>query len=163
MVDRPRLGRFGRFRFLPAADRLVEDLLHLRGGEDFVELDVRLDLERLVELLDRLVPLLEALEGHDADVDVRARGDRVVLEPRLGQTSMALLSSLRASSKFRFWYSSTAFLLSLVTFSTAAESWPPRGRWTRFQIATVSHQADEETTRVGGESEGRVAAGIRKR
>ena len=38
------------------------------------------------------------------------------------QISTALLSSLRASSKFRFWYSSTAFLLSLVTFSTAAES-----------------------------------------
>jgi hypothetical protein len=46
----------------------------------------------------------------------------MVLQARLAQTSIALFSSLRASSKFRFWYSSTAFLLSLVTFSTAAES-----------------------------------------
>ena len=42
--------------------------------------------------------------------------------PDCPQTSIAFLSSLRDSSKFRFWYSSTAFLLSLVTFSTAAES-----------------------------------------
>src|SRR5204862_6150442 len=63
--------------------RLVVNLLHLRRREDLVELDVGLDLQRLAELLDRLVPLLEAEERDDAEVDVSARGDRMLLEAGL--------------------------------------------------------------------------------
>ena len=53
-------------------------------ASDLVQLDVALDLQRLAELVDRLLALLEASEGDDAEVDVGARRDRMILQPRLG-------------------------------------------------------------------------------
>ena len=69
------------------ATRLVERLLDLGVGQALRELDVRLDLERLAELLDGDLALLEAREDDDAEVDVRARLDRVLVEPVLGADS----------------------------------------------------------------------------
>src|SRR6478735_8633163 len=83
--------------------------------------------------------------------------------------SMAALSSLRASSKFRFWYSSTAFLLSLVTFSTAAESSAaaravdevaPR---TTAAAGRARHRQMSKRLAIGRGMNGGVNSGFRKR
>ena len=67
---------------MPAGDRLVERRLDLRIGEPGAEPHLGLDLERLAEVLDRLVALLVSAEGHDPQRHVRARPDRMQREAR---------------------------------------------------------------------------------
>ena len=65
-----------------AGDRFVERRLDLGIGEPGAEPHLGLDLERLVKVLDGLVALLEAAEGHDPQRHVRARPDRMQHEAR---------------------------------------------------------------------------------
>ena len=89
LVRDPRVGaaadRGGR---RPAAaplaqrrDDLVERRLDLGVGQALGHLDVGLDLERLAEVLRGGVALLEPGQQDHAQVQVGARGDRVLVEP----------------------------------------------------------------------------------
>ena len=62
--------------------RLVEGIGQLGRHQRLGETDVGLDLDRLLELLDAEIALLEADDDDDADVDVRARLDGVLVQPR---------------------------------------------------------------------------------
>src|SRR5262249_39830151 len=55
------------------------------------QLDVGLHLQRLLELLEADLALLEADDGDDAEMDVRARADRVLVEARAGAQLQRLL------------------------------------------------------------------------
>src|SRR5438045_2369305 len=62
--------------------RLFEGVLQLLRRERLRQLDVGLDLQRLAELLEAHLALLEADDGDDAEMDMRARADRVLVQPR---------------------------------------------------------------------------------
>jgi hypothetical protein len=62
--------------------RLLERVLQLRIRQLLRQLDVRLHFQRLAELLQSDLALLEADDRDDAEVDVRARADRVLVQPR---------------------------------------------------------------------------------
>jgi hypothetical protein len=87
-------GGGGVFAPLLCLDRLVENFLDLRGGEQLVELDLRRDLQRLLELRQRLILLLETGKQDDAHVDVRARRDLAPLEPAAGAGVQRVLQDL---------------------------------------------------------------------
>ena len=61
---------------------LFERVLQLGRRELLRQLDVRLHFQRLAELLEPDLTLLEPDDRDDAEVDVRARADRVLVEPR---------------------------------------------------------------------------------
>ena len=73
-----RVGRGGA----PALACLVERRLHLRRRHRLRQPDVRLDRQRLLELLDRQVALLRAADQHHPEVHQCARFDRVLVQPR---------------------------------------------------------------------------------
>src|SRR6185369_8045548 len=73
---------------------LFERILQLRRHQRLGQLDVRLDLQRLAELLEADLALLEAHDGDHAEVDVRARRDRVLIETGAAANLQRLLQQV---------------------------------------------------------------------
>ncbi len=87
-------GRGGGRRGGRRAFGLVEGVGQLGGDQRLGEVDRRLDLQRLLELLDAEIALLEPGDDHDPHVNVGARRDGVLLQPRRVREVERLLEDL---------------------------------------------------------------------
>src|SRR5581483_11708689 len=77
--------------------RLLEGVLKLGRDQRLGDLDVGLDLQRLLEVLDPGGALLEPADQQDADVDLGARRDGVLLQPgRVARVQRLLQEIARA-------------------------------------------------------------------